>query len=57
MSRPTDEQIGEQYDAAMDSAASGSKWPNMSYEQGVASALAWVTGDDDTPPMLDEDDD
>lgn len=33
-------------DTAMDE---GSKWPGMSYEQGVAEALRWVLGDGQNP--------
>lgn len=33
-------------DAAMDE---GSKWPGMSYEQGVAEALRWVLGESKNP--------
>ncbi len=31
-------------------------WPGMSYEEGVVNALQWVLGDDETPPMDEEDD-
>ena len=30
------------------------KWPGMSYEQGVENALRWVTGESDDPPMEDD---
>jgi len=29
----------------------GSKYPGMSYEEGVRAALEWVTGDVDDHPM------
>lgn len=29
----------------------GSRWPGMSYEQGVEAALLWVTGQTDENPM------
>jgi hypothetical protein len=31
-----------------------SKWPGMTYEEGVRSALMWAAGDGDNP-MEDED--
>ncbi len=32
-------------------AGSGSKFPGMSYEQGVDAALRWALGDTDERPM------
>lgn len=32
----------------------GTKWPGMSYEQGVADALEWAMGWNDTDPMDEE---
>jgi hypothetical protein len=29
----------------------GSKYPDLSYEEGVARTLSWVLGLDKTPPM------
>jgi hypothetical protein len=38
-----------------EAAASGaSKWPGMSFEQGVDAALRWVLGWSDEPPMEDD---
>lgn len=31
----------------------GSRWPGMSYEQGVEAALLWVTGQTDENPMAE----
>lgn len=28
-----------------------SRWPGMTYEQGVANALQWVTGENDDHPF------
>lgn len=28
----------------------GTRYPGMSYEQGIVDALAWLRGDSDTPP-------
>lgn len=44
-----DEQIGRCVDA-MES-PSGSKYPGMSYEEGVLAAIDWLTGETDDPPM------
>lgn len=52
----TRDEIDAQIDATGDAGIGmgASKWPGMTYEQGVSAALRWVTGDDDTAPM-DED--
>lgn len=31
----------------------GTKWPGMSYEQGVSAALRWATGQSDEHPMAE----
>ncbi len=31
-----------------------SKYPAMTYEEGVSAALRWATGQEETPPMSDE---
>lgn len=55
MARPTDDEINEQVTEAMTAQEEGSsRWPGMSYEQGVETALRWALGDDDIPPMEDE---
>jgi hypothetical protein len=41
--------IGEAIDAEME----GSKFPGMTYEQGVQAALQWVTGQSDDNPMAE----
>lgn len=47
-------EIERQLDLAADVATSNSKHPDMTYEEGVDSALRWVLGYDDEPPMEDE---
>lgn len=47
----TDDEIKEQLDLSMENEGK-SKWPGMTYEQGVEAALRWVL-DGDTPPMAD----
>ncbi|QGJ89476.1 hypothetical protein PBI_SMARTIES_73 [Microbacterium phage Smarties] len=32
----------------------GSRWPGMSYEQGLVAGLQWVTGETDDHPYEDE---
>jgi hypothetical protein len=52
----SEEEIDEQINAAVENMDSvGSKWPGMSYEQGVRDALEWVTGSSDDPPIEIED--
>lgn len=45
-----EDQIGEAQDKI---AEGGSNWPGMTYEEGVAAALLWVTEDRDEKPMED----
>ena len=51
--RPKTE-VDEQLNLAAEGMDSGSKWPGMSYEQGVYSALLWAYEDSDDKPMEDE---
>ncbi len=50
MARPTDDQINEQIGLAVDN---NGKWPGMTYEDGVRTALQWALGDSDDAPMSD----
>jgi hypothetical protein len=49
----TDDEIYEQIDKAQKGMNIGSKWPGMSYEEGVRAALDWVLGDAEEAPMED----
>lgn len=52
----TDEQINDLIQKCMDSEdKGGSKYPGMTYEQGIKAALDWVmdTGMDDFHPLDD----
>jgi hypothetical protein len=50
----TDDEINDVLNKCSEqSDAGGSKWPGQTYEDGVAAALRWVTGDDDNNPMED----
>jgi hypothetical protein len=56
--KPTQEQIDEQIDKAIDKAMESegrSRWPGMTYEQGVDAALRWATGASDEAPMDGDD--
>lgn len=51
----SEEEIDEQLNRAAEAADAGqSKWPGMTYEQGVDNALRWVTGQTDDLPMEDD---
>jgi hypothetical protein len=51
---PTRDEIDEQLNLAAEAEESGgSRWPGMSYEQGVSAALRWATGESNDPPMED----
>jgi hypothetical protein len=47
----TDEEIDGQLNEVAEAEDSGSRWPSMSYEQGVKATLEWVIGTSDHPPM------
>lgn len=50
----SEKEIDEVMDKAADAEDSGrTQWPNMTYEQGVRQAIAWIIGDDDVNPMAD----
>lgn len=50
----TEEEIYDVIDACIESENTGeSKYPAMTYEQGVRAALEWVNGDTDDNPMED----
>lgn len=47
--RPDDAAINEARNTASAGIDAGSRWPGMSYEEGVENALAWVQGEGDEP--------
>lgn len=49
----SDDEINDQLNLAAEGLDSGSRWPGMSYEQGVDSALHWVLGHTDDAPMAE----
>jgi hypothetical protein len=53
MTMPTDDEINAVLDDCLEAFDSGrSKWPGMTYEQGVESAVRWMM--DDGPNPLDD---
>lgn len=53
----TEDEVRDQLNEAADNASyqgKPSKWPGMSYEDGVMAALGWALGEEDRPPMTDE---
>jgi hypothetical protein len=50
----SDEAIEDQIAKAGETMHGRSRWPGMSYEQGVYNALLWATGQSDEPPMEDD---
>lgn len=52
---PSDTEIDEQLNRARDQEEQGdSRWPGMSYEQGVAAAIMWLRDETDEVPIEDE---
>jgi hypothetical protein len=50
MARPTESEIDDVLNQCMETADNGgSKFPGMSYEQGVQAALEWMRGDGTNP--------
>ncbi len=49
----TDEEIDNVMNKALDASVEGSKWPGMSYEEGIDAAIRWIVGLADEDPMED----
>lgn len=49
MSTPTQDQIDEVLSQCVEALDDGSRWPGMSYEQGVEAAIRWMQGDGSNP--------
>lgn len=54
MSRPTQEQIDDVLNRAAVVHDEGTRWPGMSYEEGVENALRWMLGEGGDPMNDDE---
>lgn len=54
MAAPNEDEMNEQINFTMESVEQGTtRWPGMTYEQGVDAALRWAMGESDEPPMED----
>ena len=53
MSKPTEDEVREEIDRANSSNEEGSRYPGMTYEEGVVAALGWMLGDIKSSPMED----
>jgi hypothetical protein len=52
------EEVNEQIDRASDNINKGiSKYPGMTYEEGIRAAIDWMSGESDELPMDDDSDD
>ncbi len=52
MSRPTDKQMWDKIDQALEAQQGKDKWPGMTYAEGVEAALRWaLDGDSVADPM------
>jgi hypothetical protein len=49
----SDADIDEVMNKAAEGMDNGTRWPGMTYEQGVHQAINWVTGQSDENPMED----
>ena len=47
----TESEVNEQINEGL--ASRQTKWPNLTYEEGVVAALAWAIGRTDDKPMED----
>ena len=49
MATPTQSEIDDVLNQCADAIDDGSRWPGMSYEQGVEAAIRWMLGDFENP--------
>lgn len=54
MARPTQEEVYELLDACSAAMDNGSKYPGMSYEDGLRDGIEWVQEDGIDNPLGDE---
>lgn len=53
----TDAEVDEVLNGCMEQVdEGGSRWPGMSYEEGVVAALKWALGDTEDHPYPESDD-
>jgi len=53
MTKPTNDQIEDAIADAEEAMDGDSKWPDLTYEQGVAEALRWALGQTNLHPLSD----
>ena len=53
MTKPTNDQIEDAIADAEEAMDGDSKWPGLTYEQGVAEALRWALGQTNLHPLSD----
>ena len=51
MAKPSEKQIDAQLNLAAEAEEHGTKWPGMTYEQGVRAGIEWVLGWINEAPM------
>lgn len=51
MKTPDKDEIQDMRDKAANACHKGSKYPGMSYEEGLRDALEWVLGDAEEKPL------
>lgn len=49
----SESEIDDAVNQAQEGVDQGTKWPGMSYEEGVVAALMWVAGHTDEHPMAE----
>lgn len=49
MNTPSQSEIDDVLNQCAEASDSGSRWPGMSYEQGVEAAIRWMQGDYEHP--------
>lgn len=49
----SDEDIDNLLNECVEAEDSGSKYPGISYEEGIRAAIDWLIGDDDVHPLED----
>ncbi len=48
------EEFADLYNRAVEAADGGSKWPGMSFEEGVLATLRWLEEEEEVDPLEDE---
>ena len=51
----SEREVEEVHARALDGVAEGSRFPGLSYEEGVDNTIRWLTGESDEEPISKED--